>query len=69
MLAIVPPSSLRAVRAVSVSSLGKLDRSNMGVFQIVGQNSDEDYSWGGSFNTSSKEKTASITVNSTYNIK
>ena len=53
----------------SKSSLGGLTKSNMGVFQIVGQNSDEDYSWGGSFNTSSKEKTASITVSSTYNIK
>ena len=53
----------------SKSSLGGLTKSNMGVFQIVGQNSDEDYSWGGSFNTSSKEKTASITVSSTYSIK
>ena len=53
----------------SKSSLGKLDRSSMGVFQIVGLNSDEDYSWGGSFNTSSKMKTASITVSATYSIK
>ena len=49
-------------------SLGKLQRSSMGVFQIVGQNSDEDYSWGGSFNTTSKMKTATITINSTYAI-
>lgn len=49
--------------------LGKLQRSSMGVFQIVGENSDEDFSWGGSFNTSSKVKTASITVSSTYSIK
>lgn len=48
------------------SSLGKLQRSSMGVFQIVGQNSDEDYSWGGSFNTTSKMKTATITVTSTF---
>jgi hypothetical protein len=34
----------------------------MGIFQITGQNSDEEYSWGGTFNTSSKRKTASITV-------
>lgn len=53
----------------SKSSLGKLDRSSMGVFQIVGLNSDEDYSWGGSFNTTSKMKTASITVSATYSIK
>ena len=48
------------------SSLGKLQHSSMGVFQIVGQNSDEDYSWGGSFNTTSKLKTATITVTSTF---
>lgn len=47
-------------------SLGVLKSADMGVFQIVGQNSSEDYSWGGSFNTSSKNKTASITVNLQY---
>lgn len=47
-------------------SLGNLKSADMGVFQIVGQNSSEDYSWGGSFNTSSKDKTASITVNLQY---
>jgi hypothetical protein len=47
-------------------SLGSLKSADMGVFQIVGQNSSEDYSWGGSFNTSSKNKTASITVNLQY---
>lgn len=46
--------------------LGALKKADMGVFQIVGQNSSEDYSWGGSFNTSSKNKTASITVNLEY---
>jgi hypothetical protein len=46
--------------------LGALKKADMGVFQIVGQNSAEDYSWGGSFNTSSKNKTASITVNLEY---
>jgi hypothetical protein len=38
----------------------------MGVFQITGQNSAEDYSWGGTYNTSSKEKTASITMKLVY---
>lgn len=46
----------------SNASLGKLRYAKMGVFQIIGQNSNEDYSWGGSFNTSSKEKTATITM-------
>lgn len=43
-------------------SLGDLLHADMGIFQITGQNSDEEYSWGGTFNTSSKRKTASITV-------
>jgi len=46
----------------SKSKLGDLVTANMGVFQITGQNSGEDYSWGGAFNTSSKNKTASITM-------
>ena len=44
------------------SSLGKVRKATMGVFQITGQNSNEDYSYGGVFNTSSKNKTASITI-------
>ena len=46
--------------------LGELRDARMGVFQITGQYSDEDYSWGGSFNTADKEKTATITINLTY---
>ena len=49
--------------------LGQLMNSSMGVFQIVGQNSTEDYSWGGAFNTSSKNKTATITVKLQYKVK
>lgn len=44
------------------SQLGRLKNARMGVFQIVAQNSAEEYSWGGSFNTQSKRKTATITV-------
>jgi hypothetical protein len=49
--------------------VGRLKKASMGVFQIVAQNSSEDYSWGGSFNTSSKRKTASITINLEYEIE
>jgi len=42
--------------------LGGLRNAAMGVFQITAPNSDEDYSYGGSFNTSSKNKKASITA-------
>lgn len=51
------------------SSLGKLKKANMGVFQITAPNSNEDYSWGGSFNTSSRRKKASITVKLDYMVK
>lgn len=44
------------------SSLGKLKNANRGVFQITGKNTDEDYSYGGTFNTSSRKKTGSITI-------
>jgi hypothetical protein len=44
------------------SSLGKLKKATMGVFQITGKNSNEDYSYGGAFNTSSRRKTGSITI-------
>ncbi len=49
------------------SKLGKLKGASMGVFQVVGKNNTEDqYSWGGTLNTKSKEKTASVTVKNTY---
>jgi len=46
----------------SGSSLGKLKKANLGVFQITGKNTDEDYSYGGTFNTTSRNKTGSITI-------
>lgn len=48
--------------------VGDLKTATMGVFQIVAQNSSEEYSWGGSFNTSSKNKTATITMRLEYNV-
>lgn len=48
------------------ATLGKLKASSMGVFQIVGRNSNEDYYWGGTFNTRDKEKTANITIKASY---
>jgi hypothetical protein len=44
------------------TKLGDLKNANLGVFQITGQNSSEEYSYGGTFNTSSRNKTASITA-------
>lgn len=52
----------------SGGNMGVLVSAKMGIFQITGQNSKEDYSWGGTFNTSSKEKTASITMKLVYKV-
>lgn len=53
----------------SKSKVGKLLNANLGVFQITAQNSDsEEYSYGGAFNTWSKNKTASVTVKLNYEI-
>lgn len=53
----------------SGSHVGKLLNASLGVFQITARNSDsEEYSYGGTFNTSSKEKTASVTVKLNYSI-
>ncbi len=53
----------------SGSKLGNIKSAKMGVFQITGQNSKDDYSWGGTFNTSSKNKTASITMKLVYKVE
>lgn len=52
----------------SGAKLGNLISANLGVFQITGQNSGEEYSWGGTFNTASKDKTASITIKLDYQV-
>jgi len=44
------------------TEIGELRYAKMGIFQIIAQNSNEDLSWGGNFNTSSKMKTATITM-------
>ena len=49
--------------------LGKLQKADMGIFQITGLHSSEEFSWGGAFNTDSREKTARITVNLSYNLR
>ena len=57
------------IAAYSNGKLGALQAANMGIFKITGQNSDENYSLGGTFNTSSKDKTASITMKLVYKVK
>ena len=50
------------------STVGELSSANLGVFQITAQNSNTEYSYGGYFDTSSRNKTASITVRLNYAI-
>ncbi|MCB9185909.1 MAG: SIMPL domain-containing protein [Flavobacteriales bacterium] len=57
------------IAANSGGELGDLQIATMGVFQITGQNSNEDYSWGGAFNTADKNKTASITMRLVYEVE
>lgn len=49
-------------------SLGDLKKADLGIFQITGQNENEEFSYGGVFNVSSRYKTANITVRSTYGL-
>ena len=52
------------------ATVGKLKNSRLGVFQIVAKNSGTSaYGYDGYLDTSSREKTASITVRLEYNIK
>ncbi len=51
------------------ADIGDLALSRTGVFQITGANSDEEFSAGGSFNVSSRNKKARITVRAEYKIK
>lgn len=51
------------------SSLGELTTANLGVFQIVAQNSSDSYSDVGAFDTASKNKTVFVTVKLHYKLK
>ncbi|MBM3923078.1 MAG: SIMPL domain-containing protein [Sphingomonadales bacterium] len=50
----------------SGSGLGDIKNASMGIFQITGKNSNEEFSYGGVFNTTSRVKTASITIKIDY---
>ena len=50
------------------ADLGNLKKASMGVIQITAPNSNEDYSYGGTYNTASKEKEASITIKLEYEV-
>ena len=51
------------------TKIGKVASARMGVFQITGANSNEEFSAGGSFNTSSRNKKARITMRIEYRVR
>lgn len=51
------------------TKIGRVASARMGVFQITGANSNEEFSAGGSFNTSSRNKKARITMRIEYRLK
>ena len=51
------------------TKIGSVASARMGVFQITGANSNEEFSAGGSFNTSSRTKKARITMRIEYRVK
>ena len=50
------------------AKLGRVASARMGVFQITGANTNEEFSAGGSFNTSSRQKKARITMRLEYRV-
>lgn len=57
------------IAANAGAKIGKVASARMGVFQITGANSNEEFSAGGSFNTSSRNKKARITMRIEYRIR
>lgn len=57
------------IAANAGTKLGGVASARMGVFQITGANSNEEFSAGGSFNTSSRNKKARVTMRIEYRIK
>ncbi len=51
------------------TKLGDVKSARMGVFQITGTNTNEEFTAGGSFNTSSRTKKARITAHIEYRVK
>lgn len=62
---------LRAEKIASEAGcrLSKLKSARAGVFQITGANTNEEFSAGGNFNTSSKDKKARVTMRLEYMIR
>ena len=62
-------SRAEAVAGKAGTKLGDLKTGRMGVIQITAPNSNEALSWGGAYNSESKNKKASITMKLEYHLK
>lgn len=51
------------------AEVGELVSADLGVFQITGQNSNEEFTWGGVYNTQEKDKTARVTMRLKFGIE
>jgi glutamyl-tRNA synthetase len=56
-------------RFVPGAEIKTLESSRAGVFQITSVNGNEEFSAGGTYNTTSREKKARVTVHSVFEIK
>lgn len=59
----------KIARNAGKKRIGKLISSRLGVFQITGANTNEEFSAGGSFNTSNRHKKARVTIRAEYRIR
>lgn len=50
------------------SKVGKAKKSSLGIFQITSTTGDDEYSYGGTFNTANRQKRASVTVNMEFTL-
>ncbi len=57
------------IAANAGAKIGRVASARMGVFQITGANTNEEFSAGGSFNTASRQKKARITMRVEYRIR
>lgn len=57
------------IAANAGTKIGRVASARMGVFQITGANTNEEFSAGGSFNTASRHKKARITMRIEYRVK
>ena len=59
----------KAIADNAGGGLGQLQSANLGVFQITDPTGSDEYSYGGAFNTWSRDKKASITVRVVFQLK